>query len=153
MPVIFQKIVKREDLIRNFDPQNPLSNVLYVYGDNVKRVGMGGQAGEMRRQPNAVGIATKYTPDEFFGEEAADIEAQRRVIDRDMKPLFAHAVAGGIIVWPADGIGTKLAGLAIYAPTTLAYIESKLAALIRVAKLFDRGAAHGRILEEARDHL
>lgn len=44
---------------------------LFVFGDNLAQVGYGGQAKEMRGEPNAVGIPTKRkpsrtAPDEFF---------------------------------------------------------------------------------------
>jgi hypothetical protein len=42
---------------------NPES--LYLFGDNTKRVGIGGQAREMRGEPNAVGIATKNAPGSY----------------------------------------------------------------------------------------
>ena len=35
---------------------------LYVFGDNLLRVGLGGQARECRGEPNAVGIPTKKAP-------------------------------------------------------------------------------------------
>ncbi|USN14167.1 hypothetical protein PAPPERLAPAPP_04930 [Brevundimonas phage vB_BpoS-Papperlapapp] len=134
MPVLFQKIVKREDLRRN--PQ-----VLYVFGDNVQRVGLGGQAGEMRREVNAVGVATKYSPADYFGEDPAEVAAQNRIIDQDMRPLFEKVNQGGIVVWPADGIGTGLADLPRVAPSTFAYLNQKLAALLKAADLFDKETA------------
>jgi len=132
MPLIFQKVYKRDDPRRNPD-------VLYVFGDNVRRVGMGGQAAEMRGEPNAVGVATKYSPYDFFGESAAQIVAQNRIIDQDMKPLFAHLKRGGTLVWPSDGIGTGLAALPTKAPSTFEHMKNKLAALMQVAQLFERG--------------
>lgn len=131
MPVLFQKIVKREDLRRN--PQ-----VLYVFGDNVQRIGLGGQAGEMRREVNAVGVVTKYSPRDYFGEDPAEVATQNRMIDQDMKPLFEKVSRGGIVVWPADGIGTGLADLPRVAPSTFAYLNQKLAALLKAADLFDK---------------
>lgn len=41
MIVIKQKWIKREDLQNN-------PNIIYLFGDNVSRIGMGNQAGEMR---------------------------------------------------------------------------------------------------------
>lgn len=143
--LIFQKVYKRDDARRNPD-------VLYVFGDNVRRVGRGGQAAELRDEPNAIGVATKYSPHECFGESPEKVLAQNRIIDLDMKPLFRHLCLGGIVVWPSDGIGTGLAGLPIHAPSTFAHISAKLAALIRVGKLFAKGSeavARG----EARTHL
>ena len=131
MPVLFQKIIDREDLRRN-------DGVLYVFGDNCKRVGLGGQARSMRGERNAVGVATKYSPFECFGESPQETEAQKRIIDQDMKPLFDHVKTGGIVVWPADGIGTGLARLPIEAPETFDYLEQKLAALLRTAAMFNK---------------
>lgn len=34
----------------------------YVFGDNFARKGYGGQAGEARNEPNAIGIPTKRNP-------------------------------------------------------------------------------------------
>ena len=54
--IIYQKFIYRSDLKAN-------PSVLYLFGDNLQRVGLGGQAKEMRGEPNAVGIATKKAPD------------------------------------------------------------------------------------------
>lgn len=136
MSLLFQHRIYREDLCRN-------RHVLYVFGDNLIRKGMGGQAAHMRGEPNAVGVATKRTPGmhetDFFADDPVAVDAQTRVIDEDMKPLFEHLVRGGIVVWPSDGIGTGLSELPTRAPATYAYIEQKLIALQRVAKLFARG--------------
>lgn len=43
------KYIKRQDL-----KSNP--NTQYLFGDNLKRSGFGGQAKEMRGEPNAIGI-------------------------------------------------------------------------------------------------
>lgn len=145
MPLIFQKVYKRDDARRNPD-------VLYVFGDNVRRVGLGGQAAELRHEENAVGVATKYSPNECFGEAPAQIIAQNRIIDEDMKPLFEALKNGRVVVWPSDGIGTGLARLPQVAPSTFDHVEQKLAALIRVAKLFDMGDKKGAA-DEAAEHF
>ena len=59
MPVIYQKRICRDDLRRN-------PNAVYIFGDNEARTGLGGQAREMRGEPNAMGIATKRSPHEFW---------------------------------------------------------------------------------------
>lgn len=111
MPIRFQKWITRQDL-RN----NP--EVYYVFGDNVMRKGLGGQAREMRGEPNAIGVVTKWNPtmneDAFF-------------IDRDYKkygPMLSADVAhvktlynkGKTIVFPSDGLGTGLSMLPTKAP-------------------------------------
>lgn len=145
MPLIYQKRYFTEDARRN-------PRVLYVFGDNVRRVGTGGQAGAMRYEPNAIGVATKYGPYETFGETPAQIIAQKKIIDDDMKPLFEHLKDGSIVVWPADGIGTGLADLARVAPTTLEYIEQKLKALILVGNLADK-SQWAEAETQARSHV
>lgn len=144
MPVIFQFRYYRDDARRNPD-------VLYVFGDNVARQGFGGQAKEMRGEPNAIGVATKCSPIAFFGNEPAEVLAQNRSIDHDMKPLFAHLLAGGIVIWPTDGIGTGLSEMPRYAPRSFEHLEQKLAALIRVGKLFPINQHDA--LEEAEAHI
>lgn len=128
MPVIFQKVVRRSDLRRN-------PNVLYVFGDNVARVGTGGQAAQMRGEKNAVGVRTKYTPSQYYVEAPAETIAQKRMIDEDMKRLFAHVNGGGVVIWPEDGIGTGRARLQVLAPSTFEYLQDKLRALIEAARL------------------
>jgi len=122
MTVIFQKMVYRSDLKRN-------PTILYVFGDNLERVGMGGQAGAMRGEPNAVGVATKASPSRYFKNDDESVAYQNEVIDADMVPLFAQVRAGGVVVWPADGIGTGLSALPEFAPRTLEHIEKRLAEL------------------------
>jgi hypothetical protein len=136
MPVIYQKMIYRDDARRNHD-----AGVLYVFGDNVARVGYGGQARELRDEPNAVGVATLKAPGILFEDDAASVLAQKRVIDEDMKPLFAHVMRGGTVVWPSDGIGTGFANLPVASPETFAHVEAKHEALRRVGRLFDKGRA------------
>lgn len=114
--IIFQKLIYRDDVKRN-------PNVLYVFGDNIARKGFGGQAREMRGEPNAIGIATKHSPIAYFSDK--DFEDVIEIIDIDFKPLFTHQTSGGIIIIPTDGIGTGLAQLPSRAPKIHAYIQEK----------------------------
>ena len=112
MPLIYQKIIKRSDLKDNPD-------VLYVFGDNMERKGFGGQAAEMRGEPNAVGIVTKKKPsmadDAFFTKD--DYALAEPEITRSFSRLKKHIDQGGIVVWPSDDIGTGRAQLPERAPT------------------------------------
>jgi hypothetical protein len=118
--VILQHRIFRADL-----KANPI--VLYVFGDNERRVGLGGQAYEMRGEPNAVGVATLAAPGVFWSD--ADAPRQCTVINADMGPLFVALAAGRAIVFPLDGIGTGLADLANRSPKTFAHLQARVADL------------------------
>jgi hypothetical protein len=127
MIVIKQKWIKREDLQNN-------PNIIYLFGDNQLRVGLGGQAAEMRGEPNAVGIATKMSPNEFMSDGQLDFN--KSIIDYDFKRIKYKAVritgfwnymkGRTIVVVPIDGLGTGLAELPTRAPKTYAYLCEKL---------------------------
>lgn len=121
MPVIFQERIERADL-----RANPAR--LYVFGDNEARRGMGGQAGACRGEPNAVGVATKRAPS--MAESAmwsdADFDRCAAIIDADMAPLFKHARNGGLVVFPAAGIGTGLSQLPQRAPRLMEHVRFRV---------------------------
>ena len=98
---------------------------LFVFGDNLARAGFGGQAREMRGEPNAVGLPTKrrptWEPTAFLAD--ADLPAVTLAIHADVRRLRDHLTQGGTIVWPAAGIGTGRAQLARRAPAIAAWYE------------------------------
>ena len=102
----YRKFITRQ-MIRN-EPDK-----LFVFGDNLQRKGLGGQAKEMRGEPNAVGIPTKWAPsmdeDAFLTDN--DLGIWTHCSCNDSARLLVHHANGGIIVWPEDGIGTGLAQL------------------------------------------
>ena len=118
MPVIQTRTITR-DLVR----RNP--NTLFVFGDNLAESGLGGQAAEMRGEPNAVGIPTKHAPSmeesAFFTD--ADFEKVERIIIRQFNKLTQHHRRGGRVVWPAAGVGTGLAQLPTRSPKIWMLIE------------------------------
>lgn len=120
MPLLFQHRIYRADLRAN-------PHVLYVFGDNEERWGRGGQAAEMRDEPNAVGVATLAAPGRYWSE--LDAFRQCAVIDADMAPLFEALRAGRVVVFPLDGIGTGLAALEHHSPTTFAHLQRRVAEL------------------------
>lgn len=126
MPLIFQSRIYRADLRAN-------PNVLYVFGDNQERWGRGGQAAEMRGEPNAVGIATLKAPGAFWTD--GDAERQRAVIDADMQPLLDALKVGRIVIFPLDGIGTGLADLERRSPTTFAHLQQRVAELKQAGEI------------------
>lgn len=119
MPIITQKFIFRSDLQAN-------TSVLYLFGDNLVRTGYGGQAKEMRDEPNAVGIATKRAPgrrdQDYFSDDT--IEANKDLLDADFMPAYVHVAMRGLLVIPADGLGTGLSELPTRAPLTNQYLEA-----------------------------
>lgn len=121
MPVIRQKIIVRQDLRANRD-------VLYIFGDNDMRHGNGGQAKQMRGEPNAVGVRTKYRPsmdeDAFWTDET--YQANCAKIHDDLSKLYYHMDVDGIVVFPFDGIGTGLSQMDISCPKTFVYLQDRI---------------------------
>lgn len=114
MPLLLQKLIHRTDL-RN----NPA--VIYLFGDNELRVGLGGQADAMRGEPNAHGIATLLAPGRFWHE--TDFERQCKILERDFTFPMQKLAEGRLIVYPTDGVGTGLAALEKNAPSTFAHLQ------------------------------
>jgi hypothetical protein len=56
----------------------------YVFGDNGRRIGFGGQAKEMRGQPNAIGVATKWEPSNRPNAFFSDTMVCRTQVERDL---------------------------------------------------------------------
>lgn len=122
MPIKFQKFITRQDL-----RDNP--NSIYVFGDNLLRTGMGGQAAEMRGEPNAYGIPTKFgpggAPENFFND--LDFHVVEALYDEDFYYLLEAATVGNkVVVFPLDGLGTGLADLPNRAPEIFIYLELKI---------------------------
>lgn len=101
--IVYQKYITRHDL-----KANPWC--YYVFGDNLERRGFGGQAREMRGEPNAVGIATKRRPgndpEDFFADGNND---DYNAMADDIRNVFSLYYDMRVtIVLPLDGIGTGL---------------------------------------------
>lgn len=120
MTIITQKFIYRSDLQNN-------PTTIYLFGDNEARVGLGGQAKEMRGEPNAMGIATKKDPGTFWSDD--DLEANCVSLMRDLVPVFLAIKMGILVVIPEDGLGTGLSELPTRAPKTYAFLQNRLAEL------------------------
>jgi len=121
LPIIFQHRVYRVDLQNNPD-------VLYLFGDNDERTGYGGQAGEMRDEENAVGVRTKWSPgarpSDYFRDR--DFDKVSEMIHVDLERAKEHLGNGGVLVIPADGLGTGLSQLPQRAPRINAFLVEEL---------------------------
>jgi hypothetical protein len=98
---------------------------IYVFGDNMERRGLGGQARAARGEPNTIGIPTKWkpasTPDAFFRDQ--DVSFVRPVIAGEFRKLYWYLREGYTVVWPSNGIGTGRARLRDTAPRIARYLE------------------------------
>lgn len=123
-------IIKQHRIYRQDLKNNP--NLLYIFGDNLDREGLGGQAGEMRGEPNAFGIATKRSishssaEDYFFDDQPDAVDIIDEEFDRLHKYLLETDGDYYAIVLPSDGLGTGLSRLPETAPKLLEYINGKL---------------------------
>lgn len=117
---------------------------LFVFGDNMARKGYGGQAKELRGEPNVVGIPTKWRParDEKAYFTNADLKAALPAIDEAFERLESHLEAGGVVFWPADGVGTGLAQLPTRAPDIHGYITNRFRRLVWLSKGGKREELH-----------
>lgn len=92
--------------------------ILVPWGDNLAGYGMGGQAAEMRGEPNAVSIYTKKKPtrndDAYFTD--ADLDLFRENLLIPYRLLRAHLDNGGTVSCPSAGVGTDRAALPLRAP-------------------------------------
>jgi hypothetical protein len=102
----------------------------FVFGDNVLRRGRGGQAAEMRGEPNAIGVVTKWNPvmreASFFRDHDPDIAEG---VERDLRLIWRALKDGRVVYFPTSGIGTGLADLPARAPILHARIEKYIKAL------------------------
>lgn len=106
MPVRYITWMTREGLRAEPD-------AYFVFGDNVARIGHGGQAAACRGEPNAVGVATLYSPGNFY--QAADPIAVAAVTG-DLATVADLLANDETIYVPIDGLGTGLARLPEHAP-------------------------------------
>ena len=111
-------------------------NTLFAFGDNLRRAGYGGQAREMRGEPNAVGVPTKVAPvkQEWAYFTDRDLSRAEPPIREAFLQLGRHLVDGGDVVIPADGLGTGLAELPRRAPAIHDLIERYMASLGKLAR-------------------
>lgn len=93
----------------------------YIFGDNLMRAGLGGQAQAARYEPNTIGIPTKRGPYAMFSDKDYDewLKAAQPLFDKAEGILLE----GKILVYPVHGIGTGLARLPSVAPRIMARIK------------------------------
>lgn len=112
-----QKYITRNDLVSNRDK-------IYLFGDNLEKTGLGGQAKEMRGEINAIGIPTKKRPSMSDDSFMNDDEYESNV--KAISDAFEKIPQEVSIIVPKDGIGTGLAKLKEKAPRTYEYLQNRL---------------------------
>lgn len=118
MPLAYQKHILRKHLQANPD-------IAFVFGDNARRKGLAGQAAQMRGEPNAIGVVTKwepsFRPEAFFSDDDFDWAYQQ--LTCDLKQVHDLLIQGKLVIWPMDGIGTGLSNLPRNAPRIWTLLE------------------------------
>lgn len=122
-------------VIRQFVRDNPA--VIFVFGDNAIRRGLGGQAKEMRGEPNTVGVPTKWNPsrveDAYFDDrDELGVARARVLIQQAFAVIESFLATGHDVVIPAAGLGTGLAELPTRAPSLHRFIIDRTAELERI---------------------
>lgn len=118
-------MITRSKVINNRD-------VLYLFGDNLIRKGLGGQAKEMRGEPNTVGIITKKYPSNkegsFFTD--SDYEQYRLILEKDIEEVIRRLNRGEYRALVIPPIGIGLARLEDKAPKCWQLLQESVRELV-----------------------
>ena len=130
--LIYKKRISREDI------QSTFPTHIYLFGDNMQRVGMGGQAYSMRGEPNSFGVPTKWAPDSressYFSDGDFPGPVERAIIF-PFRLACGWLYRDGTVVVPRDGLGTGLSELPTRAPEIYKHIKNRIAFLCGVARI------------------
>lgn len=121
------RVVRMDWITRSFIREH--RDHIFLFGDNLAQRGFGGQAAQMRGEPNAVGIPTKKLPSNHEGSFFTDreFEQNKAAIDRAFDRLrLISSTIEQIVVIPKDGLGTGRARLQTEAQRTFAYLQRRL---------------------------
>lgn len=113
-------------ITRAFIRSNP--KTLFLFGDNDIRKGYGGQAKEMRDEPNAIGISTKKSPNmtEDAFKTDKELVQNKKIITQDINKAISEFKKGGYTKLVIPELGTGLAELQKRAPKTLEFLQQEL---------------------------
>ena len=121
-------IVYRTDKVITRDKIKENPDVLYLFGDNLLRKGLGGQAKEMRGEPNTLGIVSKKYPSNnissFYTDE--DFYPWLEVFSADIRSLAEKINSGQYKALVIPPIGVGLADLPNKAPRIYKYLKTTL---------------------------
>src|SRR5690606_19020227 len=89
----------------------------FVFGDNLDRSGLMGQAGALRGEPNAIGIAIKWRSGMRDGDFFSDWNPScLAIIRNDLEAVHKALNEGRKVYVPKDALGTRLSRLPTRAP-------------------------------------
>jgi len=108
-------------------------NKLYVFGDNLIRVGEAGQAG-IRKADNSVGLATKKLPTSSDKAYFNDDYENYMIIIEEISNIIKTFKDGkyDILVLPYDGLGTGLSKMPEKAPKLFEWMNSILSEVLNI---------------------
>jgi hypothetical protein len=98
----------------------------FVFGDNVDRIGRGGQAAHMRGELNAIGVATKWAPENVERAFFDDSYPCFYHLARDLNKVEWEVWDGRTVYLPKAGLGTGLAQLPERAPKLHHYLVTRI---------------------------
>lgn len=141
-------IITREEVQKN-------PNVIYLFGDNDARTGLGGQAKEMRGEPNSFGISTKKRPsnDDNAFKSDTELEQNKTIITQDIEKVLAAWRTGEYRAVVIPPIGTGLAKLQEKAPETYAYLQAELKRLEKEINNFQPLTGVGTFIRDIGDTM
>lgn len=99
---------------------------VFIFGDNMCRVGHGGQAASARDNPNVIGIPTLWSPARPFTDVDRNNLVVMTRIDAAFDEIRQLLAAGVTVHWPTAGVGTGIANLPTNAPSIFEYIIGRL---------------------------
>jgi hypothetical protein len=90
---------------------------IFIFGDNAAGFGLRGQAAELRGEPNAIGIPTKWKPGGYPKAYFSDDQSEAWVlVSRSLVALQRYLQAGVDCFAPTAGVGTGFSHLPEKAP-------------------------------------
>lgn len=118
-------LITRKQIQRNPD-------ILFIFGDNDERKGLGGMAKEFRGEANSIGIRTKKKPSNYESSFYTDIEYIENTIKiiEDIK-IIREKMKKYIGICLPEGIGTGLSELDKRCPNTYLFLQNEIEILKR----------------------
>ena len=125
------KILRMRRITRAYVKAN--RDKAFVFGDNMRGIGLGGQAKAMRGEPNTIGVPTKHFPGTgaiaYFTDEDLHLGSVAPKLDLAFRDMVAVLESGHDVVIPLAGLGSGLAQLEVRAPRIDRCIKARIAEL------------------------